>query len=136
MCIFCDIIAGKIPSHKIYEDEHTYAFLDIFPGFVGHTLVIPKHHCENIHDAPTQVLNATMATVQKLCNHYKDNCGYDGFNIFQNNGRAADQTVFHLHFHIVPQRDSNPILLRQLPAKIQRNFEEERGVFALTSEST
>jgi len=107
MCIFCKIIKGEIPSYKIYEDEHTYAFLDIADDVEGHTLVIPKHHCENSLDAPEEVLQRVISTVQKVSNHYVDNCGYTGVNILNANGTDAEQSVFHLHYHILPRRKND-----------------------------
>ena len=101
MCLFCDIIKGEIPSHKIYEDEYTYAFLDISDDCVGHTLVVPKKHYENMLDVDNETLNHVMDTVTKLSKHFVDNCGFAGVNILNNSGVEALQTVMHLHIHIV-----------------------------------
>lgn len=104
MCIFCKIIKGEIPSYKIYEDENTYAFLDIADDAIGHTLVIPKKHYENVLDIPLDELNMVMASVQKIARHYVDKCGYTGVNIMNASGKDAQQSVFHLHFHIIPRK--------------------------------
>ena len=104
MCIFCKIINGEIPSYKIYEDENTYAFLDIADDAVGHTLVIPKKHFENVLDIPNNELNNVISVVKKIANRYVDNCGYTGVNIMNASGADAQQTVFHLHFHIIPRK--------------------------------
>ena len=102
-CIFCKIIKGEIPSSKIYEDEFTYAFLDISGDFYGHTLVVPKSHFKSVLDCDANVLQAVTNTVQKISKHYTENCGFTGVNIFNNSGESAEQSVPHLHFHIVPR---------------------------------
>lgn len=107
MCLFCDIIKGDIPSYKIYEDEYTYAFLDIACDAVGHTLVIPKKHSENILDADDETLAHVMSTVKKISNHYVHNLGYDGVNLINCTGKDAEQSVFHLHIHIIPRKNGD-----------------------------
>ena len=106
-CIFCKIIKGDIPSYKIYEDDYTYAFLDISQDTYGHTLVIPKQHCVNVLDCDDDYLAHTIKTVKKVANHYVDNCGFDGVNILNASGKAAEQSVFHLHFHILPRKNDD-----------------------------
>lgn len=103
-CIFCKIIKGEIPSYKIYEDEKTYAFLDIACDSYGHTLVIPKKHCVNVLDCDDEYLKATIASVKKVADHFVNDCGFDGVNIINASGESAQQTVFHLHFHIIPRK--------------------------------
>lgn len=107
MCIFCSIIKGDIPSYKIYEDESVYAFLDIADDAIGHTLVIPKKHYENILDIPSDELSKVMSVVKKISNHYVDNCGFTGVNIMNASGKDAQQSVFHLHFHIIPRKEGD-----------------------------
>lgn len=108
-CIFCKIINKEIPSYKIYEDEYTYAFLDIAKDVDGHTLVIPKKHVTNILDCDEQTLNHVMNTIKKISNHYVNNCGYSGCNIINASGKEAQQSVFHLHFHIIPRKENDGI---------------------------
>ena len=108
-CIFCKIINKEIPSYKIYEDEYTYAFLDIAKDVDGHTLVIPKKHVINVLDCDEVTLSHVMNTVKKLCNHYVDNCGFEGCNIINATGEAAQQTVMHLHFHIIPRKSNDQV---------------------------
>ncbi len=108
-CIFCAIAAGEIPSFKVYEDDVVLAYLDINPFTEGHTLVIPKAHSEGLLDTDDATLAAVIARVRKVAAHLKAALPCDGFNILQNNGEAAGQTVKHLHFHIVPRRGSEPI---------------------------
>lgn len=108
-CIFCKIIKGEIPSYKIYEDEYTYAFLDIAKDVDGHTLVIPKKHVVNVLDCDEQTLKHVISTVKKICNHYVDNCGFEGCNILNATGEAAQQSVMHLHFHIIPRKSNDGV---------------------------
>ena len=108
-CVFCAIAAGEIPSFKIYEDEFALAYLDINPFTKGHTLVIPKAHSAGIADTPDEALAAVIARVKKVAAHLKAALPCDGFNILQNNGEAAGQTVMHLHFHIVPRYGSEKL---------------------------
>ena len=107
-CIFCAIAAGEIPSFKIYEDDLVLAYLDINPFTTGHTLVIPKAHSACLLDTPDETLAAVIARVKKVAAHIKATLPCDGFNIVQNNGEAAGQTVHHLHFHIVPRLAGEP----------------------------
>ena len=102
-CVFCAIAAGEIPSFKVYEDDLVLAYLDINPFSKGHTLVIPKEHCTGLLDTPDEMLAALIARVKKVAAHLKTALPCDGFNILQNNGEAAGQTVMHIHFHIVPR---------------------------------
>lgn len=108
-CIFCKIIKGEIPSYKIYEDEFTLAFLDISNDANGHTLVIPKKHVTNVLDADDQTLSKVMQTIKKISKHYVENCGFDGMNVCNCSGEAAEQSVFHLHFHIIPRKKGDNI---------------------------
>ena len=102
-CIFCAIAAGEIPSFKVYEDDLVVAYLDINPFTEGHTLVIPKAHSEGLLDTSDATLADVLARVKKVAAHLKAALPCDGFNILQNNGEAAGQTVRHVHFHIVPR---------------------------------
>ena len=106
-CIFCKIIKGEIPCYKIYEDEYTLAFLDIAKDHYGHTLVIPKKHFVNVLDCDKEYLQKVILTVQKIAKHYVDNCGFMGVNVLNANGAEAQQSVFHLHFHIIPRLNKN-----------------------------
>jgi histidine triad (HIT) family protein len=106
-CVFCAIAAGEIPSFKIYEDDFVLAFLDINPFSEGHTLVIPKEHYKGLLDVPPQVLTVLLERVQKISSHIAKALACDGFNILQNNGAAAGQSVNHIHFHIVPRMEGS-----------------------------
>lgn len=102
-CIFCKIIAGEIPSAKVYEDEHVYAFLDISQVTKGHTLVIPKIHVKNIYETPQEVASELFSRVPRIANAIKAAYNPVGMNLLNNNEPAADQSVFHLHIHLIPR---------------------------------
>lgn len=102
-CIFCKIVEGSIPSSKIYEDDHVVAFLDISPFEKGHFLVVPKCHVALLTELPTELLTHTISVVQRLSAHLLKCLPCDGFNLLQNNGACATQTVPHVHFHIIPR---------------------------------
>jgi len=105
-CIFCRIVNGEIPSAKVYEDEHVYAFLDISQVTKGHTLVIPKQHARNIYDTPSDIAGELFARVPKISNAIKTAFQPDGLNILVNNEAPADQSVFHLHIHLLPKYEA------------------------------
>ena len=102
-CIFCKIAGGEFMSYKVYEDEHTLAFLDINPATKYHTLVIPKAHYVNALDIPQETFLQVMETVKKVVDLYKEKLGLENLQIFHNAGKEGQQDVFHLHVHIVPR---------------------------------
>ena len=108
-CVFCKIIKGDLPCYKIYENDSVLAFLDISGDIDGHTLVIPKKHCENILDCDNQTLHSVFEAVKTISNHYVNNCGYTGVNVLNANNGSAQQTVFHLHVHIIPRKEADGI---------------------------
>lgn len=105
--IFEKIIDGEIPSYKIYEDEYVYSFLDVFPISKGHALVIPKKHFKNILDCDPETAANIGRSLPKIANAVKNAFNCDGINIIQNNEEYAGQSVFHLHFHIIPRYKNN-----------------------------
>lgn len=107
MCIFCDIIDGKIPSSKVYEDENVLAILDVSQVTFGHTLVMPKKHVENIVEADEDTVVNCAKVVSKLSKQIVKNTGAVGCNVLNNCGEVAGQTVNHLHFHIIPRYSEN-----------------------------
>lgn len=107
--IFAKILRGEIPCVKVHEDEDTLAFMDVMPQAPGHLLVIPKVASRNILDADPQVVAKTIAMVQKLAVAAQQAFDADGVYIAQFNEPAAGQTVFHLHFHIVPRKEGEPL---------------------------
>mgnify|MGYP001332555880 FL=1 len=136
-CIFCKIINGEIPSAKVYEDEHVYAFLDISQVTKGHTLVIPKEHHANIFELPEELAGKLFAAVPKISNAVKKAYNPVGLNLLNNNGEQAYQTVFHYHLHIIPRygkadgfglkwethnEDYTPEQLREIAETINENI--------------
>lgn len=111
-CIFCKIIAGQIPSERVYEDAGAVAFLDIAPLAPGHTLVVPRHHCVNLLDAPPEALAACLAAAPRVARAVLAATGGEGFNFVQFNGSCAGQVVMHLHFHIIPRRLGDGVTFR------------------------
>ena len=102
-CLFCRIVAGEIPSTRVYEDADTLAFMDIGPIIKGHTLVIPKKHYDPITQTPEDVLARVMAVVRKIAQAQVNGLKADGVNVLNANGEAAGQQVPHIHFHVVPR---------------------------------
>lgn len=105
--IFDKILAGDIPCHKVYEDEHVLAFLDINPLSRGHMLVIPKEAKPFLHQLSDESAAAIGRVLPRLCRAARRATGIDDYNILQNNGAAAHQAVFHVHFHIIPKPDAD-----------------------------
>lgn len=102
-CIFCKIVRHEARSWMVAETEHTYAILDIHPMNRWHTMVIPKDHYENIFDMPAEVLHEVMSTLKHVVDLYHQKLGIDAVQIISSNGRAAQQDVFHSHWHIAPR---------------------------------
>ena len=123
-CLFCKIIKGEVPSYKIYEDENVYAFLDIANDVYGRTLVIPKKHYDNMMDCPDRTLGKIITSVKKIGNHFVNDCGFEGYNIFNNNGKSAEQAVMHLHFHIFPRKSDDGVKISQDFGKQTKELEE------------
>lgn len=101
--IFARILRGEIPCHKVFEDEYTLAFMDIMPQSDGHTLVIPKAPGENLFDTPADAVAATIRTTQRVAIAVRKAFSPPGVMIAQLNGAGAGQSVFHLHFHVIPR---------------------------------
>ena len=102
-CIFCKIAKGEIPSAKVYEDDSVYAFLDLSQVTKGHTLVIPKKHAKNVYEIDPDEAGELFSRVPKIANAIKETYGAVGINVLNNNEAAADQSVFHIHLHIIPR---------------------------------
>ncbi|HLD17682.1 MAG TPA: HIT family protein [Patescibacteria group bacterium] len=102
-CLFCKIIAGEISSHKVYEDENVFAFLDIKPVNPGHVLVIPKRHSATLLETSDEDLIHVMKAIKKIAAAAMRAVGAEGFNLGVNTGAVADQVVFHTHFQIMPR---------------------------------
>ncbi len=114
-CLFCRIVAGSVPSARVYEDERTIAILDIFPATRGHALVIPRAHSTDVHDAARADVLACAVAAQTVAGMAAERLGADGVTILQSNGPAAWQTVFHYHVHVIPRYEGDPLRLPWTP---------------------
>lgn len=110
-CIFCKITSGEIPSHTIYEDESFKVIFDISPATKGHAIIIPKNHAKDIFELSEEDASKIFVVAKKVASALNEVLQCDGFNILQNNGKIAGQTVFHLHVHLIPRyKDDNLVL--------------------------
>ncbi|GJJ77014.1 histidine triad (HIT) family protein [Entomortierella parvispora] len=112
-CLFCRIVKREIPSKVLFETEHSLAFLDIGPLSEGHTVVIPKHHAEFLHELPDHEMIDLLPTAKKVAQAL----GCKEYNILQNNGRLAHQAVGHVHFHVIPKPNAQEGLVLEWDAK-------------------
>ncbi len=114
-CVFCQIAKGKIPAQVIYENKQLLAFLDNQPEASGHILIIPKEHFATLLDVPADILTNLVRVLQKIAQNIANQLHPDGFNVYQNSGSFAGQTINHLHFHLIPR-------YRQDPSIDKKNF--------------
>ncbi len=110
-CIFCKIIAGEIPSFKIFENDDSFAFMDINPANEGHALVIPKEHAADVHAVSQAAITATVKTAKKVAAAVDKILSPDGLNLLQCNGPAAAQSVMHFHMHVLPRKNGDELKL-------------------------
>jgi histidine triad (HIT) family protein len=115
-CLFCKIVAGEIPATVVAQDERTFAFMDINPATRGHVLVIPRAHARDVHEIDSEDLKAVAAAAQRVAARAVQELGADGVNLLQSSGRAAWQTVFHFHLHVIPRYEGDPLRLPWVPA--------------------
>ena len=120
-CLFCKIVAGEVPSTRVHEDERTIAFMDINPATRGHLLVVPRRHATDLRDIPAEDLHACLDVGQRLARTMEAKLGADGVNLLNSCGRAAWQTVFHFHLHVIPRFDNDPLRLPWQPAPGDRD---------------
>ncbi len=132
-CIFCKIVAGQIPCHKLWEDDAVLAFLDVGPLSRGHTLVIPKGHYESIDQVPADVAAACGGVMPRLSRAIKAATGATAWNVLQNNGRAAHQAVGHVHFHIIPKTAEGGLGI-QWPAATLADDEARKLIAAIKAQ--
>lgn len=114
-CIFCKIIAGDLPSQRLEEDERTVTFMDIMPATRGHALVVPKTHSTDLLEIGADDLTAVALAAQRQARRVMDRLGADGVNLINSNRRAAWQTVFHVHVHVIPRYADDPMKLPWVP---------------------
>lgn len=119
-CIFCKIASGEIPSRKIYEDDVFVVILDLNPTSKGHALIIPKLHYKDLYELDTEIAGRIMKLAKKMAVKMTKVLGCDGFNLLQNNGECAGQTMFHFHMHLIPRykNDNNGEMLQFVSANI------------------
>jgi len=110
-CIFCKIVKGEIPCSKVYEDDATLAFLDINPVTEGHTLVIPKHHSENLYEVPLEDLASVHRATQIVVRAIRNALDPIGVALVQLNGRGVNQIIMHYHVHLIPRSADDPELV-------------------------
>jgi histidine triad (HIT) family protein len=133
-CIFCKIVRGEITAHRVFEDQRTLVFMDIFPVSEGHTLVVPKAHCTNLLDAEASDLEAVIALSQRVAHAIREVIAPDGIGVFQLNGAAAGQSVFHYHMHLIPRMRGNAFELHgRTRGDPKRLAETARNLAAVTS---
>ncbi len=133
-CIFCKIINNEVPSFKVYEDDFVLAFLDINPATMGHTLVIPKKHFENIFDIEDEYLKKIIVVAKKIAEKMKEK-GFGGVNFYHASDRVAEQGVFHFHLHVIPRVEGDGIdftkSLNSISKFNSEDFEEIRNKITL-----
>ncbi|MCH5249769.1 MAG: HIT family protein [Lachnospiraceae bacterium] len=128
-CIFCKIANGEIPSKTLYEDEKFRVILDLGPAAKGHALILPKNHYANLYELPDEVASNVMLLAKKMASQMTDRLSCDGFNLVQNNGEVAGQTVFHFHMHLIPRYKDDGQKIGWKPGKpSQEELEEIRGI--------
>ena len=115
-CVFCRIVAGELPSIRVYEDERAIAIMDINPATRGHALVIPRAHADDIAAAEEADVAHCAVVARRLASLARRRLGADGVTVMQSNGAAAWQTVFHYHVHVIPRYDGDPLVLPWTPA--------------------
>ena len=117
-CIFCKIANGEIPSSTLYEDDDMRVILDLGPASKGHALVIPKEHAPNLFELPDELAKKAIVTAKKVGKQLYDGLHCDGFNVVQNNGEVAGQTVFHFHMHLIPRYIGDDVRMSWKPGTL------------------
>ena len=140
-CIFCAIVAGRASAHRVYEDERVLIFMDLFPVAEGHTLIIPKRHAENLLETEVEDLQAAIAQSKPLAEAIQREFAPDGIGVYQLNGAAAGQTVFHYHMHLIPRKQGDSLgvhgrrqedadVLANHAARLAKAFESVSGILS------
>jgi histidine triad (HIT) family protein len=121
-CIFCKVLRGDIPSERIYEDDHVISVMDINPWTRGHAVVFPRKHATNLFEIEDDELEHVAVAAKRVATKMRETLDCDGINLLQSNGRAAWQTIFHLHVHVIPRYEGDPL---QLPVHPEPATPEE-----------
>lgn len=116
-CIFCKIAGGEIPSSTVYEDEDFRVILDLGPASKGHALILPKQHFKDLCELDPEIAAKALPLAGRIGEAMKRALGCTGFNVVQNNGISAGQTVFHFHVHIIPRYENGPEMVAWTPGK-------------------
>lgn len=124
-CIFCKIANGEIPSKTLYEDDQFRVILDLGPATKGHALILPKEHYANLYELPDEVAAQVMQLAKKLAIRMTERLGCEGFNLVQNNGELAGQTVFHFHMHLIPRYREDGQKIGWKPGEVTQGELEE-----------
>ena len=124
-CIFCKIANGEIPSATLYEDDDMRVILDLGPASKGHALVLPKEHAANLFELPDELAQKAIVTAKKIGKKLYDGLGCDGFNVVQNNGAVAGQTVFHFHMHLIPRYQGDNVNVGWKPGTLDEETKRE-----------
>ena len=124
-CIFCKIAGGEIPAATLYEDENFRVILDLGPASKGHALILPKEHYANLYEIDEEVAGNAMKLAKRLVTKMTDALKCDGFNLVQNNGEVAGQTVFHFHMHLIPRYENDQVGLTWTPGTLTEEVKEE-----------
>lgn len=124
-CIFCKIAAGEIPSTTIYEDEDFRVILDIEPASKGHALILPKEHYANLYELDDALAAKALVVAKKVITQMTEVLGCDGYNVLQNNGAAAGQTVFHFHMHLIPRYKEDDVKIGWKLGKLTDEVRQE-----------
>lgn len=132
-CIFCKIAAGEIPSATLYEDDDFRVILDIEPASKGHALILPKEHYANLYELDDAVAEKVLVLAKKMITKLTKIVGCEGYNIVQNNGSAAGQTVFHFHMHLIPRYKDDTVNVGWKPDKLTDEVKAE--ILAAISEA-
>ena len=126
-CIFCKIANGEIPSRTLYEDDDFRVILDLGPASKGHALILPKEHYANLYELPDSTAGEVMKLARKMAVQMTERLGCEGFNLVQNNGKLAGQTVFHFHMHLIPRYQDDGQKIGWKPQEVsQEELEETR----------
>ncbi len=130
-CIFCKIANGEIPSATLYEDEDFRVILDLGPASKGHALILPKMHAANIYEMPEELVGKAFMLAKKMAGILTEGLKCDGFNILQNNGETAGQTVFHFHIHLIPRYQGDQVKVKVAWEQGKLTDEDKEEILAL-----
>ena len=124
-CIFCKLANGEIPTATLYENDDFRVILDQGPATKGHALILPKKHYANLYELPEELAARAMVLAKRMAGAMTEALNCDGFNLVQNNGEAAGQTVFHFHMHLIPRYHNDQAGITWIPGKLEDDVKEE-----------